>query len=80
MYKQLFGYRHMNYVEFFGGSYILAWCSLWLFWAVVSIAYIAFRLINRILRTIKVVIRGWPPAHLDADGDFLTNSRNVREE
>lgn len=31
---------------------------------------VAFRIINRILRTIKVLFRGWPPAHLDADGDW----------
>ena len=29
-----------------------------------------FRVWNRLLRTIKVVVRGWPPEHLDADGDF----------
>ncbi len=27
-------------------------------------------LANRILRTIKVLCRGWPPSHLDADGDW----------
>jgi hypothetical protein len=26
--------------------------------------------INRTFRTIKVLFRGWPPVHLDADGDF----------
>lgn len=26
--------------------------------------------VKLLLRTIKVAIRGWPPAHLDADGDF----------
>lgn len=31
-----------------------------------------FRLPNRVLRTIKVMKRGWPPQHLDADGDFKT--------
>lgn len=25
---------------------------------------------NRILRTVKVLVRGWPPIHLDADGDW----------
>jgi hypothetical protein len=30
----------------------------------------AFKAINRVLRTIKVVCRGWPPGDLDADGDF----------
>lgn len=27
-------------------------------------------LINRGLRTIKVALRGWPPSHIDADGDW----------
>lgn len=30
------------------------------------------KLISRILRTIMVSIHGWPPSHLDADGDFKT--------
>lgn len=25
---------------------------------------------GRLTRTIMVLARGWPPAHLDADGDF----------
>lgn len=25
---------------------------------------------GRMLRSINIAIRGWPPAHLDADGDF----------
>lgn len=53
---------------------ILAWFSLWLFWGVVwlgaILGEIAFKLCNRLLRTIKVCARGWPPAHLDADGDW----------
>ena len=61
----------MSYVEFFGGSYFLAWCSLWLFWMIVPIFALVFKLVNRILRSINIALRGWPPVHLDADGDFL---------
>ena len=32
--------------------------------------YALFVLPNRALRTIKVCSKGWPPAHLDADGDW----------
>lgn len=39
-------------------------------WILGGITNFVFRLINRLLRTIKVCIRGWPPEHLDADGDF----------
>lgn len=35
---------------------------------------LVFRMINRFLRTIKVVFRGWPPGHLDADGDWRPES------
>ena len=31
---------------------------------------VIFQVINRILRTIKVSRHGWPPAHIDADGDW----------
>lgn len=61
----------MNYVEFFGGSYFLAWCSLWLFWIIIPIADIVFRIINRCIRSINVCVRGWPPVWLDADGDAI---------
>lgn len=63
----------MNYVEFFGGSYFLAWCSLWLFWMLVPIMFYIFKIINRVIRSINIIFRGWPPPHLDADGDFIDN-------
>jgi hypothetical protein len=54
------------------------WLAFWLaFWALVFAAIIIIALVNlvrflvnRPLRTIKVLVRGWPPEHLDADGDF----------
>lgn len=27
-------------------------------------------LANRVIRCINILSRGWPPVHLDADGDF----------
>lgn len=53
--------------------------SPWLFFAVVLVlshylyrlTYCVFWLLpNRILSTVKVLIKGWPPAHIDADGDW----------
>ncbi len=41
-----------------------------LIWLAGCLAGILFKLINRILRTIKVSISGWPPEHLDVDGDW----------
>jgi hypothetical protein len=39
---------------------LLAYCAL----------YVSATMVNRVLRTVKVLVRGWPPAHLDADGDW----------
>ena len=63
----------MNW-EFWGDHWFLSWSALWLVWGVVwmpvAIASVVARLANRVLRTIKVACRGWPPEHLDADGDW----------
>ena len=61
----------MNIVEFFNNHYFIAWCALWLGWPILHLAkLLLFSLPVRILRTLNVVFRGWPPEHLDADGDF----------
>lgn len=39
-------------------------------WVTVSIASQPFRFFNRWMRSRNIAARGWPPAHLDADGDF----------
>ena len=61
--------------EFLDEHWFIAWCALWLVWGIIPLVEIIFRLANRILRTIKVIFRGWPPEHLDADGDF----RSIKE-
>lgn len=46
----------------------------WLAFSAIVAAYCAFamaiKLGSRILRTLNIAVRGWPPAHLDADGDW----------
>ena len=70
----------MEMWEFFDNHWFIAWCALWLLWGVVPIAYIVlFRLPNRLLRSIKVLVRGWPPEHLDADGDFKPAPKEEEE-
>ncbi len=32
--------------------------------------YITGQITHRVLRTLLVIARGWPPPHLDADGDW----------
>lgn len=63
----------MNW-EFWSEHWFLAWCALWLVWGLiwlpVALASVFAKLVNRVLRTIKVACRGWPPEHLDADGDW----------
>lgn len=39
-------------------------------WVIGCVAGVLFKIANRILRTINVAVRGWPPEHLDADGDW----------
>lgn len=30
-----------------------------------------FLIMNRVLRSLNIALRGWPPPHVDADGDFI---------
>jgi hypothetical protein len=57
-------------VNFHQFIYDLPWLAAFL----ACLLFVTFgRLVNlcsRILRTINVALRGWPPTHLDADGDF----------
>jgi hypothetical protein len=47
-------------------------CTLTGFFTLARIIF--FLLPNRILRTISVRKHGWPPEHLDADGDWKPQS------
>lgn len=40
------------------------------FFAVILIAECLAKIASRMLRSLNVAIRGWPPSHLDADGDW----------
>lgn len=51
------------------------WMTLWIVLALVQLAWMPFRLVNRMLRSRNVRLRGWPPEHLDADGDFRVKDR-----
>ena len=60
----------MNFWDFWDAHWFLAWCALWLAWGAISLISMSFKLISRMLRSINIAIRGWPPEHLDADGDW----------
>lgn len=65
----------MNIWDFFDDHWFIAWCALWGIWPVcwafvVTVSILFFKLPNRLFRSIMVVCRGWPPTHLDADGNW----------
>lgn len=57
----------MNFYEFASGSPALIVLFGWLAYL---LAQLVFRCWNRLLRHLNIRKAGWPPAHLDADGDF----------
>lgn len=57
-------------LKFAGEHWFLAWSALWLAWIPYFALAITAKLVNRVFRMVMVSARGWPPAHLDADGDW----------
>lgn len=57
----------MNW-EFWGEHYVLAFSAMFLAYGLAII--VIYRLPVRILRSVNICVHGWPPAHLDADGDW----------
>lgn len=55
-------------LNFAGEHYTLAWFALMVIFGVFYLA------IEGSLRTVMVLCRGWPPAHLDASGDMADRS------
>lgn len=56
---------------FMGVHPVLAFLLVVLLCSVVNrMVGFSFRLVNRVFRSINIALRGWPPAHCDADGDF----------
>lgn len=60
----------MNIWEFMSGSPFLTF-----FLAYILLHSIGFCW-NRLMSTIRVSKAGWPPQHLDADGDFKDSSKD----
>ena len=56
----------------------IQWSALWLVWPPLLAAYALvtwpMRLLNRMIRSRNIREKGWPPPHLDADGDFKTEA------
>lgn len=72
-----------NILAFASQHWFLAWCALWLIWAIVPLAWVVmtiilapFRYINRrdarAERTKRILAHGWPTQDLmDADGNIV---------
>lgn len=60
----------MSAWDFWNAHPFIAWCALWLVWMVVPLATLPLRLAIRTYRCVMVCARGWPPPHVDADGDW----------
>ena len=69
------------FIAFFGyvgeQNVFIQWCALWLLWIPLFFGSMTFKLLmtpyrayNRTLRSRNIANAGWPPEHLDADGDW----------
>lgn len=58
--------------EFAKANPFTAFCILLLL--CVSVESTLFRCWNRLVRHLNIRAKGWPPPHLDADGDLKTKS------
>jgi hypothetical protein len=48
--------------------------------AAASPFFFAFLAYNQTLRSRNIVAQGWPPAHLDADGDLVTEEADEKPD
>lgn len=66
-------------LKFADDHWFILWCFGFLAWAPVWLAAVLIGLVRslyiRTCRLLVVALRGWPPAHLDADGDWKPNPK-----
>ena len=61
-----------DFYAFFGKHWFLGIILLWIGYCLVTLPLrLTFRLANRFIRSRNIKNAGWPPAHLDADGDVV---------
>lgn len=66
----------MNIYEYFDNHGFYAfifyvWCIPITSWLLVTIMDRFLLTIRRMCRSVNIALRGWPPPHLDADGDVV---------
>lgn len=66
----------MNIYQFMGENPFLTFFLAWLALHLMGVVY------SRTMRAIMVCKNGWPPEHLDADGDFkpIKENEELRHE
>lgn len=65
----------MDFLEWCGRHWFLALVGMYLGYCIIRLPFsLAATLYRRALRTLMVALRGWPPEHLDADGDWKPES------
>lgn len=70
----------MDFWTFWSQHPFLAWCALWLLWGAVCIVLTVLNLAGRVIRFGMVATRGWPPQHLDADGDWKPKPDDTEDD
>ena len=56
------------------------WLSFFLAWLILhTFVEYPLKIVNRWIRHRNIVVAGWPPAHLDADGDWKKEESNASE-
>lgn len=69
----------MTLYEFVGDSSFLTWCALWLGWGVVVLAITLFEMPMRLVKAATIMLRGWPPTHVDANGNFRSERKQEKQ-
>ncbi len=58
----------MNMFEFFHQHWVMS--LIFMVVVIPTIAFFTTNVILNILKTINILVKGWPPPHLDAEGNF----------
>lgn len=57
-----------EFYQFAGEHPFLTFCLAWLL--LTAFVEMPLKVVNRWIRHRNIIVAGWPPAHLDADGDW----------
>ena len=72
-------FDYMNENSFTGFLFFIAIIPT-ISWHIIIIFNKINDLVTKFIRMVNIIMRGWPPSHLDADGDFQTIEEEDDEE